>query len=770
MNFQDKRLALRAAAGLGASVIALTIAVEARAEAAASDAGEVADVVVTARKRNEKLQDVPISVAAVGGQMLATQKIDRVTEYAAKVPNFTALQQNTRVSGLYIRGIGGNANTDGSESGVGLIVDNVFYTHVGFSWADFTDLQSIEVVRGPQGTLLGKNTTIGAVVINTAQPTFSPEASISGTYGNYDRKQVRAVLNGPIFGNVLAGRLTVSGDNTDGWITNHYNGQKLLDTNRYAVRGQLLFEPNGDFKDRLIFESLGSAEYNNFYPPSGDPTTYTNGATRNGWQTKLKNLFGYMPSYDTRNNANLDSQGQTISRILGASNQFDWRFSGYTLTSITAWRKLVFRPHNDSDGTPFPIFRQGYDVDVNQYSQELRLASPTGGKLEYQVGLYGLRETVASNNRYLFYSDASLFFLGANAPAILNGVEYDQGGETRVFSGAAFGQGAWRITDKASLAAGVRVTNEDRTASNHGYTFGGATLPALYNGYRYSLLNALGGIFLVKGHKDNTSVSWLINPSYKFSNGTLAYVSVSQGEKSGAANLGAVVGNPVITRPEKSTDYEIGLKNTFLGGKAYLNANLYWNDIEDYQASQTLGASTASYLTNVGKARLRGFEVDGRWQATADLTLSASGAINDARYVDYKDAPSPQELRGTTTKVDLSGQRLPGASLYSGQVSLDYQHPLPGNLAVFGYATQTYKSKTQFISDSSYGHQGAYGLTNAGIGVKTAENRYAVSVWAKNLFDQKYILAAGTATSLTPYISILGDPRTFGVTFTAKAF
>lgn len=777
MSKTHKHRRFRAIATLSASTLALSLAHGAYAETAAddtagSDVKGFGEIVITARKREEKLQDVPISVAAVSGQTLEAQKIDRVSEYAAKVPNFTALQQNTRVSGLYIRGIGGNANSDGSESGVGLIVDNVFYTHVGFSWADFTDIDHVEVARGPQGTLLGKNTTVGAVVITTAAPNFNPQASVSATLGNRGRSQVRATLNGPLVGDKVAGRLSIAGDTNDGWITNHFNGQKLLDTNRYSVRGQLLFDGGETFSDRFIAEALGSSEYNNFYPPAADPLVFANGTARSGWDAKLHTRFGYTPSYDVRNNANLNNQGQTVSRILGSSNQADWSLGKNKITAITAWRHLIFRPHNDSDGTPLNIIRAGYDVDVKQYSQELRLASPTGGTFEYQAGFYGLRETVKSNNRTIFFSDAPLYFLGVNAPAILNGVEYDQFGRTTVTSAALFGQGTWRLTEKAAIAAGVRLTHETRKASNQGYSFGGVATPLV--AYRAALLAGFGGTFRVADEKSTDAVSWLINPSYKVSDDVLAYATIARGTKSGAANLGAITGNPVIIQPETSTAYEVGLKNTLAGGSAFINAGLFWNDIDNYQAAQInpTGASSSAFLANVGKVRLRGLELDSRWRVDDSITLSASGAWNDARYVSYKNAPPPQELRyvGAPKTIDLSGKQIPGASALSGQISLDYQRPLPGDLTLTAYATQTFKSATRYIIFSDVGHQQAYGLTSIGLGLLSPQKHYFVTVWAKNLFDQKYILAAGSASTITPYISILGDPRTVGITLTAKAF
>lgn len=738
--------------------------------AAADAATEVEQVVVTARRREEKLQDVPITVSAVSGRALATERIDRVSEYAAKLSNFGALQQNTRVSTLTIRGVGGNANSDGSESGVGLIVDNVVFTHPGFSWLDFVDLDHIELARGPQGTLLGKNTTLGALIVTTKAPSFTPEATVSATLANHNRKQVRLNLSGPLVADTLAARLTYYNDQGDGWITNKHDGEKYLDTNRWAVRGQLLFQA-GDFNDRLIAEHYSTREYNNFYPPVGDPLTYANGTARNGWARKLQTNLGYTPSYDVTGNADSDTQDRIVSRTDGVSNQADWKLGEHTLTAVTAWRRLYFRPNNDSDGSPLPIFRAGYDVDVNQYSQEIRLASPTGGAFDYQVGLYALRQDVLSNYRVKFLGKASAFFLSPALPAaILDGVESDQVGRARTFSGAVFGQGTWHVDDKLSVTAGLRYTSEKKRASNTALSFGGATLPAALAPYR---LAVTGAAYTVGQEETKGQVSWLINPAYKFSDNVLGYASISHGEKSGAANLGAKVGDRVIIDPEKSTDYEAGLKTTLLGGRATLNGDLYWNEIDGYQATlvDPTGSTSRSYLANVGKVRMRGVELEGRLQATETLNLSFSAAYNDAEYVSYKNAPPPVELTyaGAPTSVDLSGTRVPNAPKVTGQVSANYARPL-GDYTFFAYGTQTWRSATFTHVLSNYGRQDAYGLTNLGFGLRTADDKYAIQLWAKNLFDKRYAAAFGAATASTPYIEILGDPRTFGVTLTAKAF
>ncbi|PZQ56422.1 MAG: TonB-dependent receptor [Phenylobacterium zucineum] len=763
------------------SKLLLTIAIAALAPGmaqAADVAGEAAEgtavdeLVVTVRRREERLQDVPITVSAVSGQTLAVERLDRVQDYAAKISNFNALQQNTRVSTLTIRGVGGNANSDGSEAGVGLIVDNVFFTHPGFSWLDFVDLESIELARGPQGTLLGKNTTLGALVVTTKRPSFTPEGSATVTIANRDRYQVRANVSGPLIGDTLAGRLTFSRDDGGGYVDNKVDGKKYLDNDRWAVRGQLLYV-NGDITNRLIAEHYETKEYNNFYPPSADPTTFLNGAARNGWARKLATAFGYTPSYDIYDNADLDTQDRIRSKTDGLSNQLDWKIGEHTLTSVTAWRRLYFRPRNDSDLSPYSIFRAGYDVDVDQYSQELRLASPTGGAFDYQVGVYLLKQDVRSNYRTLLLEDASAFLLGRTVPSlVLNGVEFDQVGKAETKSAAIFGQGTYRFNERASLTAGLRYTREEREASNQNIFAGGVPLTGALASLAPFRAAVTGTPFTVTGKEDSGSFSWLINPSYKLTDDILAYASISYGEKSGAANLGARPGDPIIVDPEKSTDYEIGLKTTLWGGRATLNGNLYWNDITGYQATLTsqVGATARSYLANVGKVRLKGIELEGQAEIAEGLRVSASAAYSDARYVRYTNAPPPVELAypGAPAFVDLSDTRVPFAPRFTGNVSVNYERPVTDALILFGYANQTWRSDTFQQALSQYGRQDAYGLTHAGLGVKAADGRWSANVWARNLFDKSYAAAFGNASANTPYIAILGEPRTFGLTLTGR--
>jgi len=758
------------------------------ADPANPEVPDAGTITVTARHREEKLQDVPIAISAVSGAELTAKRIERVSEFALRVPNFSALQQNTRVSGLFVRGLGGNASNDGAEGGVGLIVDNVFFTHVGFSWLDFVDLESIQVVRGPQGTLLGKNTTIGAVIVQTAKPKFDPSYTLQATYGNYDAVQLRANATGPIIADKLAYRLTFAESKGGGWITNAYNGVKLLDNNRWSARGQLLFTPAPNFSSRLIAEHYESEEYNNFYPPVADVTQNlnldgtVNSPRNNSWSAKL-GRFGYVPSFNAPYNANLNNQDQLITRTDGLSNEINWDLGAANLTSVTAWRRLYFRPYNDSDYSPLNIYRGGYDVDVNQYSQELRLASAKGSTIDWQVGAYYLHEKLRSNLRTLFGSDASTFFLGAGVPSsYINGLEYDRDGRLTVDSLAGFGQVTAHLSSTLSITGGVRYTWEKKKVNVRGYALNVGALDPAGAGQLTGLLNNLGGTtdaaagaYTLDNQISRGSVAWLVNPAWQVTPNVLLYASASHGEKSGAANTSATASQAalVITRPEKSTDFEAGIKTTWAGGKATVNLNLYNNTISDYQASRVdqANASFGTYLANVGKVRLRGFELETTWRPVPALGFNANVAYNDAKYLDYPDAPAPLEFQlvngGAAKPLPLTGYQVVGANKWTVQGGIDLDQPIGGEWNLTGYANTSWKSRIAYINPLSvYGWQAPVAITNVGLGLRTQDNRWQIQAWAKNVTNERYGVSYGTASASAPVIEVYGNPRTFGGTIT----
>jgi iron complex outermembrane recepter protein len=786
-----------------ASPLALAVALssahaaEAPVPAAAPDAAapaggdgdtDINTITVTARHRNEKLGDVPLAISTASGKDLALEHLDRVADYTLKIPNFYALQQNTRVSALTLRGVGGNASNDGAESGVGLIVDNVFFTYVGFSWLDFVDLEGIEVVRGPQGTLLGKNTTIGAVIVKTQKPSFDPSLNVSATVGDRGIWQLRANATGALIKDKLAFRLTAATSQGGGWIPNADNGIKLLNNNRWSVRGQLLFTPSTNVTDRLIVEHYETHEYNNFYPPVADvnqnlnPNTGAVVSTRASWYNKLVNYLGYTPSLKGPFNADMDTQGRLTSRTDGVSNELDVDFGKAELTAVTAWRRLYFRPHNDGDYTPLPIDGYGYNVDVDQYSQEVRLASKGNNRFDWQAGVYYLHEWLRSNLQYQFGSDAAAFILSPALPSsVLNGVTYDKDGHLRVDSVAGFGQGTYHFTDTLTLTAGLRYTQEQKTVNVYGYSGGGAALGATYAPYRAAVLASFGGTtsaaagnYTDSGHLNSGTVSWLVNPSWKINENVLLYASASFGEKSGAANTSAsgFQQSVILTKPEKSLDFEAGVKTNWDHGRYEVNLNFYNNTITDYQAAQVdpNNAGIGNYLANVGKVRMRGFELETSAHPIPALSLNVNAAYNDAVYLSYDNAPAPVEyqayLGGASAVLPLTGYRLAGAPRWTVQGGPELDQPLgDGSVHLVGYANATWKSSIAYINPRSiYGWQAPYAVVNAGLGIKTPDGSWTATVWSKNLFNKYYAAAYAAATSITPVIEIMADPRTFGLT------
>lgn len=769
-----------------------------------SDAGKGNEIIVTTRHREEHLQDVPLAISAVAGQELNGQHLDRIADYAAKIPNFSAFAPNPRLAAVNIRGLGGNASNDGAEGGVGVIVDDVVFTHVGFAWLDFVDLESVEVARGPQGTLLGKNTTIGAVVVRTAKPSFDPSLTVSGTVANRDRWQVRANATGPLIADKLAARITFAGDTGGGWVKNAYNGAKLLDNNRWSIRGQLLFTPSANVTDRVIAEHYSFAEYNNHTSPIGDLTQnlYINDPTgahadnsvfsarTANWTAAVGRVApGYVPNFNGPQNANYDTLHRTRQKVDGISNHLDIDLGSVNLTSVSAWRKLSFRPENDFDLTPYPVADVGYDVDVDQLSQELRLASRSGGTIEWQVGAFYLHEKVISDLHQRFFANASTFYVSsATNAAILNGLTYHKRGEVKVDSGAVFGQATVRLTDSFNVTGGIRYTRERKALVVNGYTVleDGATPDSgLSTGdlaTRNALVTNFGGVYPETSLSDTGDYwSWLVNPSLKLGDDVLLYASASGGAKSGAANTTAnpalIAAGRALIRPEKSLDFEAGIKSSWFNRSLDVNLNFYRNDIKDYQASQIDPGALAlgSILGNVGKVRLQGFELETALRPADGISLSANLAYNDAKYLSYDNAPAPTEYQvylatiqgvaARSTTLSLTGQRVIGVPRWTANGTLSIDRPVTGSLNLTGYVNLNYRSKAPLINPlSQYGWQSAYVLTNLGLGVRSSDGDWSANLWIKNAFDKRYAIAYNAASAVSPFSEYYGEPRTFGLT------
>lgn len=770
---------------------------------AAAEADDAGGIVVTARRRDENAQDVPLSVTAIGAEVIQTERLNRIQDFAQKIANFNPRTSNPRTSALSIRGAGGLSGAgDGSEGGVGLIVDNVFYTHIGFTWGPLYDLAAVEVARGPQGTLLGKNTTIGAVIVRSNAPSFDAENQVELSGGNYGALIGRAYSTGTLIDDVLAYRVSYYGEKNNGFYPNEWppladfkrDDVRHKDTNRWAIRGQLLAKLGDNITNRLIVDYHQSAEFNNYSGIVESPFTQrADGSTIETYAQKIGRLFGINGIDYNPYTGELTNPSKMTQNTRGVSNELTWKIGGHTLTSITGFREFHLYPRNSQGNNGLRLYSLGYDIVAKQYSQELRLASPESDFIDYQLGLYYLRDTRRSNNRIIWGPQGAQFYNNSAAtnPAVLDGLEYDQLGIAKTSSYAAFGQATWHITPQFDLTGGIRYTHEKREGSNTATSFGGAAnLSAADLALRERLLiNQFGGYFDIAGKRSFNSVSWLINPSFKVNDDILIYASTARGVKSGAINTvakpirvnGAVVGSQaIVVDPEVSRDWEVGIKTAWLDNALTININAYWNDLYNYQGNiiDTTSYRDAqgnpvpqTYLGNIDHVRLKGVEVETAWRVSRALSLTLAGAVSEVKYVDFQNAgpPADQTYTGAPATIDLSGTKIEGIAPWTVNAGARYDAPAgsfqghPINL--FANANVAVTGKTHFLSPaSSYDlFQKTYAITNLSIGFRREDDSLTVTLWGRNIFDKKFTADKALGSTNAAATWTLGDPRTYGV-------
>ena len=455
-------------------------------------------VTVRSRSRIEKLQDVPLSISVVQGAELARLSATGIEEITKRAGNVSWNQGNQRTSSISIRGIGKVGQTEAQDPSVGLIVDGVSYAYNALSSSfDFIDIDTVEVSRGPQGTLLGKNTSVGNIIINTRRPSFTPTADYGLAFRERDGLLAWAAVGGPVHDDVLAWRGTFSVNRGEGDIKNRYNNDVTY-TNKDRVSGrvQFLLRPSSDFSALTRFEvqpraaeTTNGRSFNRRAPATyldGTPIPAT--ASVNDNPNRLsRRWFSQLGSYTLDDyygtTLNNDAARGLVTGSRGASAELTWKLAGdHTLTSITAYKDYHFNAVND-EGTPFDIARNsgGYWNDYKQASQELRLSSPLGGFVDYQTGLYLIKVKNSATYNRVWGNDAGAWYASSsqyatldtdgagrdlmrNSLANLKATTNATGGVQDIDnkSGALFGQANWNLSDALTLTTGVRVTREIR--------------------------------------------------------------------------------------------------------------------------------------------------------------------------------------------------------------------------------------------------------------------------------------------------------------------
>ena len=776
------RLAL---AGTALLVVALP------AQAQTTPDADTDDIVVTARQRAENVQTVPIAVSVVSGEQLDRAYTVNTQQLSLLVPSLNYSSANPRNTAFTIRGLGSSVvavsqANDGLEGGVGFYIDQVYHARPATAAFDFSDIDRIEVLRGPQGTLFGKNSTAGAISITTRLPTFTPEASEEISVGSFNYVQAKASASLPLT-DTIAARISGLVTRRDGVIRNIVTGEDHNGIGNQAVRGQLLFQPNDRVSIRLIadftdFESNCCTQVYFRVAPTLKPAARQYPALAAG--------VGYTPAsldpYDRV--TDIDAALGVSTNEGGVSAIANWNLGAATLTSVSAWRFWNWDAANDRDYTGLPIqLVQHIPSRQDQYSQELRLASNGEGALSYVGGLYFFRQRVIGRPISIYGPLAAYYLIGPTTGAaatpvpgnLLDGFGSDGRTDFQSNSYAAFGEVNWRPLRGLTITGGLRYTYEKKKGSYDTFTFGGLqTANAALNSAKLSILRGQDYAARVNGG----ALTGRTNLAYQFTPDVFGYAGFARGAKSGGINMSGLpldnanqpALNTAVVRPEQNTNYEIGLKTRLFGQRLTLNVDAYYTRVTDFQANVTdTGAAAAlrTYLANIPKVTVKGIEADANVQVSKRFSLNASAAYADGKYDSYPNGPCPIERIGSATTVcDLSGIALPSLPKWSVTYGGDYAlpiDPLGGSIALHLDG----RSQTKQFGDptgSAYTVIGGYTLVNGSVGFRSRRG-WEIAVFTRNLFDRNYIQNVTIQAGNTGLIlATPSDPRTVGVTFRAR--
>ena len=779
-------------------------------ETAADDAGSQ-DIVITARRRDENLQQVPIAVSVLGDERLTSTGSFNVGRLTQIQPSLQFYSTNPRNSAANIRGLGSpfGLTNDGIEQGVGVYVDQVYYSRIASTTFDFIDVERIEVLRGPQGTLYGKNTTAGAVNLISRPPSFQPEGRAELSIGNLGFAQGRFSISGPLVAERLALRIGASATRRRGTIFNVTSGNWVNALDNTGLRGQLLWRATS----RLNVTVSGDYNYQN--PECCAQIYVRTGATQrplNRQFAALTAAFNYAPpSTDPFDRlTDLDTDLRARQELGGVSLRAEWQVGPGTLTSISAWRFWKWDPSNDRDFTGLPITTVSANPSrQHQWTQEIRYAA-TAGRVDFVLGAFAFNQSLHTSGAQEQGPAASRWLLNpgaavppgssgcipatANAcnPAVLNGLRSENRIDFDNTSLAAFGQITWRITDRLRLQPGLRV-NYDRKS--------GSYVAVVTTGTGSTVLNSdQRGVLAPQSYQPRFSdwnLSGDFTASYDLAEDVLAYATYARAFKSGGINLSGLPldasNQPILSaatvRPETVNHFEVGLKTRLFGRRLTANLAGFWTIVDDYQATVTNGqlGVLRGYLANAERVRVRGVEIDLAARPTRRLNLYFNGTFTDARYVRFTDAPCPPELSGgaaasaanpasppgtpggfSPANCDISGQWLPGVSRWAASYGFDYSIPqrllgLDGAI-YFGFDGSARSRFSSNPSRSAYTDIAGYSLASFRLGFR-ADNGWDVMAWIRNAFDAHYFELLATQSGSTGLVvGQPGDPRTWGMT------
>jgi iron complex outermembrane receptor protein len=816
----------------GAAILPLAATPALAADTAAADTAAPADqstsagtgqsdndtIVVTARRRAETAQQVPLAISVVGGDHIDATGAFNVGRLQQLTPTLQFTSSNPRNTSVNIRGLGSplGLTNDGIEQGVGIYVDDVYFARVASSTFDFLDVKQIEVLRGPQGTLYGKNTTAGAINITSRAPTFEPEGRFEISAGNLGFTQAKAAVSGPV-SDTLAVRLAASLTRRDGTIFNVTTKKWVNSQENLGLRGQLLWKPSNGVE----FTLAGDFSHQN--PNCCTQVYVRTGATQrplNRQYAALATAQNYaVPSTNPFDRlTDVDTPLRARNQIGGVSLRAKIDTGIGTVTSVTAWRFWDWDPSNDRDFLGLPITSKSQNPShQNQYSQELRLSGETG-RFGYTLGAFGFYQTIRTQGLQQQGAAASKWLINptnalSNDPTVLDGLTANNDIGFKNTSAAIFGKFSYKLTDSFSIQPGFRL-NYDKKEGNYNsvVTDGAGNLVVFKTDAAGKTLNtarerAQLAVLAPQSFLANFSdwnFSGDVTASWDVTRDVHLFATYAKSFKTGGINLNgvpadAVTGEPLLdlatVKPESVNHYEVGIKTQFLDRKVTFNIAAFRTDISNYQAqvSNFAVGVIRGYLANAEQARSQGVEFDTSFRPSERFNIYGNGAYTDAKFVSFKNAPCAPELSGgsaqpldangvptapaspagtpggvSPAQCDISGSQLPGVSKWA------FSYGAEGNVPVtlLGKEGQVYlgfdgnyrSAWSSNASPSAYTNVDGYALSNFRLGFRT-EGGIDVFGWVRNAFDVQYFDQLAVAPGNTGLIvGNIGDPRTFGGT------
>lgn len=755
---------------------------EASLEITLENDGLLDEILVTSRRRKEAVQEVPIPISVVTGSLVADAGAFNVNRVKELVPSVQLYSSNPRNTTLNIRGMGSTfgLTNDGIDPGVGYYVDGVYFARPAVTALDFIDIEQIEVLRGPQGTLFGKNTTAGAFNVTTRKPSFTPGANFELSFGNYGYIQAKGSITGPL-SKKIAGRLSFSGTQRDGLLENVRTSKKVNDINNLGFRGQLLITPTDRIKITLIGD-LTRQRPDGFAQVIADVAP-TKRAPYRQFEQIIADLDYTLPSRNPFDRIiDHDTPWRSGNELGGVSANIDIEIGKGTLTSTSAWRYWNWDPSNDRDFTGLPVLSLSQATSKHRnWSQEIRYAGEFSSRLSGVVGLYAIGQDLDTDPVHIEESGAAQWRFSQSStsslwqtPGLFDGYGIRTVSQLKSFGAAVFANVDWEIIDRLHILPGIRFNYDKKDVDYDRKTYGGLQTedPALL-----ALKNAVysNQSFVASAEEDNFSGQLTV--AFKASKAINTFVTYSTSFKPVGVNLGGLPasgGQPLldlaVIKPEDVRHVEVGVKTSPTPNSTF-NVVFHNTDIRDYQTQvQTAEVGVnRGYLANAEKVNVLGLEIDASLRVKEYFSFYGALAYTEGKYVSFTNAPVPlEETGGPAAFKDVSGGALPGISKWAGSLGgeISTSGRFLGQAGRLFLAFDTYyrSSFSSSASPSQYLNIEGYALLNGRAGFRALEGT-SIFVWGRNVLNKDYfeqlLPAAGNAGH---YAGVLGDPATFGIT------